>query len=169
MSKMSDILLIAFQEKDETLGYTKEKHVRVCTRGRAHTRTCFAQVDWPCHFISRSFILCDSIYSHVYLAYWFYHKVLFYFSFYRLVFYVHVYVLLYILYVLCFIVYFISCTLDKSEMTSIKTYILYVIAENLILWKRSPHSCKFTLKVFWLVEIQSWSRQWRYNYRFDNV
>ena len=57
MSKRSDILLSEVQEKDETLGQTKEKHVRVCTRVRAHTRTCFAQVDWRCNFISRYFIL----------------------------------------------------------------------------------------------------------------
>ena len=39
MGKMGDILLSEVQEKDETLGYTKEKHVRVCTRVRAYTRT----------------------------------------------------------------------------------------------------------------------------------
>ena len=41
MSKRSYIILSEVQEKDETLGWTKEKHVRVCTRVRAHIRTCF--------------------------------------------------------------------------------------------------------------------------------
>ena len=51
---------------------------------------------------------------------------------------VHVYVLLYILYVLCSIVYFMSCTTDKSAMTSIKTYILTSVIMQLIqTWMRS--------------------------------
>ena len=41
MSKESDIILSEVQENDETLGYTKEKQVRVCARVRAHTRICF--------------------------------------------------------------------------------------------------------------------------------
>ena len=114
-----------------------------CACGYAGTLThshMIAHVDWPCHFISRYFILmwkhllacifCILIVSQGSIS----------FSFYRLVFDVHVYVLLYILYVLCFIVYFISWTIDKSAMTSIKTYIYILYITKHKHMNRSKHN-----------------------------
>ena len=122
MSKRSD-------KKKTSRSVRQTRNMYVCVRGCAHTlaHVLLKSID---HVILSHVILfqCDCISSHVYLANWFYHKVQFYFSFYRLVLDVHVYVLLYISYVLCFIVYFISCTLDKSAMTSIKTYIYVTFA-----------------------------------------